>query len=108
MPSRRGRRRSEKGAAAVKRICGYIAVYILAVALTGCATTSIPDTPAETKVAVGVPCLAPDQVPERPDFITDAQLAAKSDDQFVISLASDRLARIDYERKLEAAIIGCV
>lgn len=85
-------------------ICAAIAVF----AMGGCATSSVPDAPKETRIPIAVPCLTPDQVPERPAFVTDADLARKTDDQFVLSLAGDRLARMEYEGKLEARIAGCV
>lgn len=74
----------------------------------GCATTTTPPPPIETQIPVGTPCLTADKVPARPDFVTDAQLAAKPDGQLVLALGSDRLARQDYEGKLEATISGCV
>ncbi|MDO8715714.1 MAG: hypothetical protein Q7J73_02760 [Dehalococcoidales bacterium] len=76
--------------------------------LTGCATTDIPPPPSETKIPVGVSCLTRDQVPAKPVFVTDAQLAVKPSAQLVLSLAGDRLERQEYEGKLEATIKGCV
>ena len=76
--------------------------------LTGCATTDIPGVPAETKIPVGIPCLTKDEVPTRPNFVTDTQLAVKDDAQFVFSLANDRLVRQEYEGRLEAVLKGCV
>lgn len=76
--------------------------------LAGCASTFIPPVPSETSIPVGVPCLTIDMIPVKPDFVSDAQLAAKPDGQFVLSLASDRLARRDYEKELEAVLFACV
>ncbi len=76
--------------------------------LVGCATTEVPNTPKETKIPVGVPCLTQDQVPVKPGFVTDAQLIVKDDGQLVISLARDRLDRQEYEGRLEATLKGCI
>jgi len=57
---------------------------------------------------VGTPCLTPDQVPAKPEFVTDAQLAIKSDDSLIFSLAADRLARQGYIVILEAKLSGCI
>lgn len=82
-------------------------VVVMVTALAGC-TGTLPPVPDQVSVPVGKPCLTPDQVPHKPDFVTDAQLAKKSDDAIVYSLGADRLARQDYEGKLEAVISGCV
>lgn len=80
---------------------------LLVVLVAGCATTQLPNAPTETKIPVGVPCLTRDQVPMKPDFVTDAQLVARLDDQLVLTLARERLDRIEYEGRLEAVVAGC-
>ncbi len=83
-------------------------ICLLIIFVAGCATTQLPDVPTETKIPVGTPCLTPDKVPVKPEFVTDAQLFAKDEGQFVISLAKDRLDRQEYEGRLEATLKGCI
>ena len=83
--------------------------YLVLLILSGCVSTgTLPDVPKETLIPVGKPCLTQDQVPTKPDFVTDTQLAKMNDEQFVLDLATDRLLRMDYEEKLEARLAGCV
>lgn len=71
----------------------------------GCATDRPLEIPREVKVVVPVPCVT--EPVARPAFVTDGELAAMDDYRLVISLAADRLARIQYEARLEAVIAGC-
>lgn len=74
--------------------------------LAGCATEpkSI-EIPREVKIPVPVPCV--DEPIDRPAFVTNGELAAMDDYALIISLAADRLARLQYEARLEAVIAGC-
>ena len=59
----------------------------------------------EVKIPVPVPCKIP-EIP-KPKFPFDEAKKTDPDDKLVLLLAADRLARIDYERQLEAVINAC-
>ena len=80
----------------------YASVCVLC-ALSGC--SSMPNS-VSVRVPVAVPCIA--EVPAKPPFRSDAELAALPDDALIIGLASDRRSRQAYEATLEATIAGCV
>jgi hypothetical protein len=76
--------------------------------LAGCSSApTIPDPPREVRVPVPVPCLRPEDVPQRPSMLSDAQLDALDDKRAVIALGQDRRVRQGYEASMEAAIAGC-
>lgn len=85
-----------------------IALVSVLLILGGCASTSTPDLPTETKLPIGKPCMKREDVPVKPSFVTEQQLKALRGDSFVTTLYAERLARIDYEERLEALIPGCV
>ena len=80
-----------------------LAVLAAALLMAGC--SSAPLMPEVVKVPVATPCL--EQIPPRPDLITDAQLKALDDYSLALSLAIDRKMRSLYEARLEAAVEGC-
>jgi len=82
-------------------------MFLLMLALAGCSAT-VSSVPKETLVPVPVLSVTPDQVPPRPDLVTDTQLDAMDDGALVLSLGSDRLKRQVYEGKLEAVLQSCV
>lgn len=77
--------------------------------LTACNPNVIkPATPPEVtvvKVPAKADCLG--EVPKRPVFVTDAELLAMSDADFIQALNIDRIQRDIYTIKLETAMIGC-
>lgn len=77
--------------------------YLL-IFLAGC--TGLPTPPTEVRIPIPVQCY--DKMPEKPHFITDAELAKADDYSFVISLAKDRLDKGVYILDLEAKLQGCV
>lgn len=81
------------------------ALLALLLATGGCATDRPLEIPREVLVPVATPCVT--EPVERPAFVTDVELAAMTDYGLVISLAADRLARSQYEGRLEAVIAGC-
>lgn len=81
-------------------------ILLLCVMATGCA--GIPDAPREVLVPVSTPCLSQDSLPKPPAFVTDAQLAAMTDGDLILSLAADRRQNQGYRAELEAVIQGCV
>lgn len=83
------------------------AALILAL-LAGCATTDLPPAPGTANVSTPTPCLTRADVPTKPEFVTDAQILAVPKESVVFLLGGDRLARMDYEGKLEAKLVGCV
>lgn len=80
------------------------AIVCGALGLAGCST--VPPVPEVVRVPVPVPCL--ERAPERPELLTDAQLAELGDYRLVLELARDRRIRQAYEAELEAAVAGCV
>lgn len=74
--------------------------------LAGCATTG--EVPRETTIPVSKACMKKEDVPAKPKFSSDLELKAMRADTFVTTLYAERLARIDYEERLEALIPGCV
>jgi hypothetical protein len=81
---------------------------MVTIVLAGCASPPIiPDPPREIRVPVPVPCLRPEDMPQRPSMLTDEQLDALDDKRAVIALGQDRRVRQGYEASMEAAIAGC-
>lgn len=74
--------------------------------LSGCA--SIPDAPKEVRIPVPVPCLSASDLPEKPNFVTDAALSVMTDGDLILSLAADRRQNQGYRSELEAVLAGCV
>lgn len=85
-----------------------IRTFVSCLALGGCAPAiKIPDPPKEVRVPVPVPCLKPEDTPQRPSMLTDQQLDALDDKRAVIALGQDRRVRQAYQVALEAALKGC-
>ena len=80
------------------------ALVIAAALLAGCGSAPIP-VPQTVQVPVPVACI--DAPVPRPDFFTDAQLAAMDDYHGMLALWLDRRQRQVYEARLEAAMAGC-
>lgn len=78
----------------------------MAVIISGCA--SIPNPPKEVRIPVPVPCLSASDLPEKPDFVTDAALSVMTDGDLILSLAADRRQNQGYRAELEAVLAGCV
>lgn len=77
-------------------------------AVAGCTPAlRIPDPPKEVRVPVAVPCLKPEDVPQRPSLLSDQQIDALDDKRAVIALGKDRRVRQGYQAGLEAAVKGC-
>lgn len=77
---------------------------VIALLLAGCATD--PPLPEVVKIPVPVPCLT--ALPQRPDFITSADLLALDDYRFPIALTADWLKRQQYQAELEALLLACL
>ncbi len=71
--------------------------------LAGC--NGAPKLPTVVKVPVQIPCIT-ESIPA-PAFVSDAELKALPEFDFVVTLAKDRLERRQYIGTLEAAISGC-
>lgn len=81
---------------------GHAALCLL---LAGCASTV--EVPKEVRVPVPVPCVRPEQLPERPQFMTDADILAFDSYRRTWALWLDRALRQAYEAQLEAVAKGC-
>ena len=79
---------------------------ISAILLTGCA--SIRDAPKEVFIPVSVPCIEAKDIPAKPQFIADADLAKMSDADLIISLRTEQLAYRGYTPLIESLLQGCV
>ncbi|WP_137719363.1 hypothetical protein [Methylobacillus flagellatus] len=60
------------------------------------------------RVEIPVPVSCIDQIPARPQLITDAELMELQPGQFVTALHVDRLKRDGYQANLEALLEGCL
>lgn len=80
-------------------------VLAFALVLAGCASTAPVIT--EVKVPVSVPCIKPEQVPQRPDYETPKLDDTTSDGNKVLALARDWARSRGYESKLEAIAGEC-
>lgn len=78
---------------------------LLCLLLAGCASTV--DIPREVRVPVPVPCITPEKIPERPGFMTDADIIAFDTYRRTWALWLDRALRQAYEAQLEAIAKGC-
>jgi hypothetical protein len=74
--------------------------------LTGCASQGVT-IPREVRVQVPVPCIAPADVPQRPELMSDGEMLALDSYRATWALWGDRLERQGYEAKLEAVVEGC-
>lgn len=73
--------------------------------IVGCADPlKIPQT---VNVAVPTPCIAPQDKPQRPALLSDAELLALDTYRAVWALWGDRIERQGYELTLEAIVDGC-
>lgn len=81
-------------------------ILLLCVMVTGCA--SIPDAPTEVRIPYPVPCLTADQLPAKPQFVTDAALSVMTDGDLILSLAADRRQNQGYRAELESLLQACV
>lgn len=77
-------------------------LWPLLLVLAGCATS-----PEVVKVQVPVPCIRAEDVPPRPEFVSDAALARMDDADLVLSLRIDQLAARGYADRLEAIVRSC-
>lgn len=80
-------------------------IFACYAALAGCASTV--EVPKEVRVPVPVPCIRPEQLPERPQFMTDADILAFDSYRRTWALWLDRALRQAYEAQLEAVAKGC-
>jgi hypothetical protein len=83
----------------------FLAAGLGVLILVGCNGT-LPPVPRETLIPVPVPCL--DKLPDRPSFLTDAELLALDDYRLVLSLRSDQLALRGHVATLTATLQACV
>ena len=85
-------------------------LFLASLLLAGCGATRPADPPApivtEVRIPVRVECI--EEVPKRPDLVTDEELLQLDDGDFVTALHIDRLRRDGYEAQLEAAVEGCL
>jgi PBP1b-binding outer membrane lipoprotein LpoB len=80
-------------------------VLLAALVLAGCASTAPVIT--EVKVPVSVPCVKPEQIPQRPDYETPKLTPDATDGNKVLALARDWARSRGYEGKLEAIVSEC-
>lgn len=83
-----------------------IGLSVIVLSLTGCA--GLPEVPREVKIPYPVPCLDSKDLPAKPQFVTDAELAKMSDADLIISLRTDQLEYRKYVPLIEAIVQGCV
>lgn len=80
-------------------------VFLLMLVIAGCASTvRVPET---VNVPVPVPCIRPEKLPERPGFMTDADILQYDSYRRTWALWLDRALRQAYEAQLEAIAKGC-
>jgi hypothetical protein len=84
----------------------HAALAAFYLALTGCASQGVT-IPREVRVQVPVPCVAPTDVPQRPELMSDGEMLALDSYRAIWALWGDRLERQGYEAKLEAVVQGC-
>ena len=80
-------------------------LFVLLATLPGCLATT-PSVPNVAKVIVSVPCI--DKMPDRPYFVTDADLATLDGRQTVIALRQDQLAARGYIAITDALMLSCL
>lgn len=80
--------------------------YLPFLLLASCASQFVKPQIVEVAVPVSVPCF--ESMPTKPDFISNEELLKLNGGNFVYALGADRLARMSYERELEATLTGCV
>lgn len=80
-------------------------VFLLLMAIAGCASTV--EIPREVRVPVPTPCISPEKLPERPPFMTDAEILAYDGYRRTWAMWLDRMLRQAYEAQLEAIAQGC-
>lgn len=81
----------------------FLLLVLVALALTGCASTAPVVT--EVKVPVRVECIK--EVPVRPTYETEALQKEATDGQKILALVRDWARSRKYEGSLEAAVEGC-
>jgi hypothetical protein len=81
-------------------------VLLASLFLSGCATWFRAPL-AAVSIPVPVPCIAEGEKPVRPHLVSELELDAMSDYQFVLALSRDRIQRIAYVGELEAAVDAC-
>ena len=84
----------------------FVAVVAALFALTACAAWPLQN-PKEVGHAVPVACIDPKDRPEKPEFVTDAEILALDTYRATWALWGDRLERQAYEKQLEAVVEGC-
>jgi hypothetical protein len=82
-----------------------VRIVLIAALLGGC--TTLPDAPTEIRVPVPVPCLFAADLPAKPQFLTDSEMAKMSDADMIIALRADQLAYRGYVPLIDALIQGC-
>jgi len=83
-----------------------VRILLIPLLLTGCA--SIPEVPKEVLIPVYTPCIYAKDLPAKPPFLTDSEMAKMSDADLVISLRTDQLNYRGYVPLVEALIEACV
>jgi len=73
--------------------------------LAGCNGT-LPPVPKEVLIPVPVPCV--ESLPERPPFMTDAELSKLEDFAFVIELRRDQLALRGFVATQDVLLQACL
>ena len=77
----------------------------LVLLLAGC--QSLPDAPREVLVPVAIACLNAADLPARPAFAADADLAKMSDAALILALRANDLERQRYLPQVDALLVGC-
>jgi hypothetical protein len=82
------------------------AIFSTIAFLSSCA--SLPEVPKEVRIPYPVPCLESKDLPAKPPFLTDSEMAKMTDADLVISLRTDQLNYRGYLPLVEALIQACV
>jgi hypothetical protein len=80
-----------------------LALALVLVACSGCSLT--PTMPTRIEIPVAVSCVK--ELPAKPALRTAAELSAMDEFKLPIALYEDRLARMQYQALLEAALEAC-
>ena len=81
-------------------------LVLLSIVISGCVANQ--PIPQPVMVEVSRPCLTAEQLPAPPVALTDAELAALNDHDFVLGLAQGRLEYRRYSLEAQAVLRACV
>jgi hypothetical protein len=79
---------------------------LLILSLSAC--VQAPPKIVEVRIPIVAPCVERSQLPPTPIVSTDSDLAKLNDFEFVIQLASDRIALRQFSQEQQALLLACV